>query len=246
MCYHNSLSKSAQELKNRYNAEFEREYDYTPIYHASSFARPQWPIVTIAEPESLLSMEWGFVKAGYISDEEIPKRKKLSTYNAKSETVENNWTFKGAFAERHRCLVPSTGFYEWRTEGGIKIPYFIHSREQEIFSMAGLYSYYSNEDTGENFGTFTILTCAANEMMMHIHNQPAASDEPRMPVLLSPENESLWLNPDAREDEIKALLRPFDMAQMKAHTIASPLKNPNKNTPTVIDFVEYPGAKIFG
>src|SRR5581483_7407180 len=88
---------------------------------------------------------------------------------------------------RRRCIIPADGFYEWRTEPGSKskVPMWIHLAGRRLFGIAGLWDQWTSPD-GEVIRTCTILTTGANKAMESVHD--------RMPVILTPEAESIWLN----------------------------------------------------
>ena len=75
--------------------------------------------------------------------------------NARSETVSKKETFKEAFAT-NRCLVPCTGWYEWRDEEGAgKTKYLLtHSSGDIPFFMAGI----TISDDGINQQLVTLTT----------------------------------------------------------------------------------------
>ncbi len=91
---------------------------------------------------------------------------------------------RSAAVPRHRCLVPASGFYEWATVPGRKAkqPWYFKLRDGAPFGFAGLWT--SGED-GE--GSFVLLTTAPNGLVAPVHD--------RMPVILDPEDEALWLDP---------------------------------------------------
>lgn len=98
--------------------------------------------------------------------------------NARSETVLEKRTFKDSVINR-RCIVPSSGFYEWDSE---KRKIMFRLDGTDALYMAGLYNYYQNELR------FVILTTAANESIRDVHH--------RMPLVI-PKNEiDTWIHDD--------------------------------------------------
>src|SRR5262245_36683261 len=63
---------------------------------------------------------------------------KLTTINVKSETVFRSPLF-GGLVERQRCIVPISGFYEWKRDGKTKRPFKIHLVHEAIMSLAGVW-----------------------------------------------------------------------------------------------------------
>ena len=62
MCFHNSMSKKAQEVANRFNAQIEMDFD--PIFHGNAFAYPDWPVITAEDPEVVKLYKWGLIPLG--------------------------------------------------------------------------------------------------------------------------------------------------------------------------------------
>ena len=132
---------------------------------------PSANVPIIASTENKIKHEffvWGF--PGF--------HKKELIINARSETAAQKPTFKQAMLHR-RCVVPSTGFYEWSHDSQKK-KYKFNLPEQENLYMAGIW----NEYEGEKH--FVILTTAANQSMAPIHN--------RMPLILPKELIRSWIN----------------------------------------------------
>ena len=88
-------------------------------------------------------------------------------------------------AGAHRCLVPASSYYEWKTEERGKIPYYIHPAHGSFVAFAGLYDTWTNAQD-EELRTFTIVTRDADDQIARLHN--------RMPVVLAQEDEQAWLD----------------------------------------------------
>lgn len=104
--------------------------------------------------------------------------------NAKSETVAEKPMFRHAYARR-RVIVPASGWYEWKLEGGNKQPYFFSRVDGHPLAFAGLMEHWSGFE-GE-VETYAILTTAANPLAARVHD--------RMPVILEPADYAQWLDP---------------------------------------------------
>ena len=92
----------------------------------------------------------------------------------------------------NRCIILATGFYEWKwldPKGKQKQKHRIWRKGAGYFAFAGLYSHWLDKSTGELIPTFTIITREAQGIMREIHNTKL-----RMPVVLLPEEEKLWLS----------------------------------------------------
>ena len=127
----------------------------------------------------LVSLRWGLVPF-WAKDPAIGNR----MINARAETVAEKPSFRAAFRKR-RCLILADGFFEWHTEAGQKIPWFISLASGEPFAFAGLWESWLNKETGENLETATIITTEANDFMRRLHH--------RMPVVVEVGKEGGWL-----------------------------------------------------
>ncbi|HAE92535.1 MAG TPA: hypothetical protein DCG60_07850 [Tissierella sp.] len=131
----------------------------------------------------------------------MPAFTKKPIINARAETVDIKPLFKNSFYNR-RCLVPVTSFFEWQNIDGKKIKRKISVKDENIFSLAGLYNIFRDID-GKEYEAFTIITTDANETMKEIHH--------RMPVILPREMEKYWLDTNSGNlDIIKSIIKPYD------------------------------------
>lgn len=144
---------------------------------------------------------------------------KLTTINAKSETVFESPLF-GELICRQRCIVPLSGFYEWKTDGQQKRPFKIHLQSNAIMSVAGVWDTW-RPGTSLERRSFSILTTIANRLMREIHD--------RMPVILDDAVLDDWLSPETHEQQdLKAFMKPCPDEWLSAVEI-SPLVNSTKN-----------------
>lgn len=214
MCFYNSMSKKAKQLAARYGRKSDIVEIYKDIleekYRVSAFTYPEYPIIT--KDEEIQVFKWGLIPFWTKDEQDADKVRKM-TFNARSESLFEKPSFREPI-KRRRCIVPSTGFFDWRHEDKKKIPFFIYVKNEDIFSMAGIYDVWNDKVTGEILHTFSIITTQANPLMSYIHNTNM-----RMPAILSKENEEKWLNPNLSETEIKSLLMPFDENKMFAYQI---------------------------
>lgn len=141
---------------------------------------------TKAAPQACV-MPWGFPKV----------QSKQLIINARSETVFDTRLFRRSMAGR-KCLVPCTGFYEWKSAEKTKIKYLISPQGEDFFYLAGLYDTFYT--AGEEQNRFVILTAAANAFMKDIHH--------RMPLIVPKEHSDRWLRSDTTPEGIKRL---YDM-----------------------------------
>jgi putative SOS response-associated peptidase YedK len=170
------------------------------------------PVITSQSPNKAVMMKWGLVPF-WAKDPKIGNK----LINARAETVDSKPAFRASL-KRRRCLVPATGFYEWKRAGKRKVPYYIHLKNDDFFSFAGLYDSWSGPD-GDHLLSFAIITTAPNDMMAKIHN--------RMPAILKLEDEQLWLGKEQLDEEDrKRLLGPFPSRRMEAYEVSKEVNSP--------------------
>ena len=237
MCFHNGIDVNRAEhikLKNKAKKIKDLQLNLDQLY-ASGFDYPFWPVLKPIDGGNdfvPVMMHWEFIPSYIRSVESLlhfrkgglnPKtgRKDIphNTLNAIGEEVLNKPTYKEAALKR-RCLVLSSGFYEWRhfTPPGGKdtaYPYYVSVKGQEYFFMAGIYNPWVDQESGEVVDSFSILTTAANPVMEKIHNK-----KKRMPVILPEDQAELWIKDDLAYDGIAALAKfQFPAEQLAFHTI---------------------------
>ncbi|TMW73492.1 SOS response-associated peptidase [Alteribacter natronophilus] len=164
-------------------------------------------------------MKWGLVPF-WAKDTSIGYK----MINARSETADEKPSFRNLMRKR-RCLIPVSGFYEWKKENGRKQPYYIHPSSEDLFVFAGLWDRW--EKNGQTLHTCTILTTGANSLMEAVHH--------RMPVILGREGRERWINPSVTEpDDLKDLLIPCTSNQMHMHRVSTVVNNAANEGPECI------------
>lgn len=174
------------------------------------------------EGRTIEALRWGLVPAW-----EPEFKTKLSTINAKSETVFTSKLYQSSVRKR-RCIVPFSGFYEWRTrEGEAKRPFAIRLKSQAIMSVAGIWSAW-REGTPDEQLSFSVLTMPANHFMSEVHN--------RMPVILrTPEAEAAWLDlAEGDEARIARLIQPVPEDALEKFEVSTLVNSPRNNSPEVL------------
>jgi putative SOS response-associated peptidase YedK len=155
-----------------------------------------------------VAMRWGIVPAWKHGSAPL-------LINARSETAATKPTFRKALQSR-RCLIPATGFYEWRKTGRQKQPYLFRLADGGLFAFAGLWEVGRNHD-GNEAEACAILTTEANDLVRPAHD--------RMPVILDPSRYAEWLDPTLTDPSVFAdWLRPYPADAMTAYPV-SPLVN---------------------
>ena len=232
MCFYNSMSKKAKELAARYGRNLsvveiaEKILEEQEQYRVNAFTFPDYPIIT-ADRE-VQSFKWGLIPI-WVKDKKQADEIKRMTLNARTDTIFQKPSFREPIMKK-RCIVPSTGYFEWRHEGNKKIPYYIYVKDEPIFSMAGIYDEWLDKTTGEVVKSFSIITTDPNSLTDYINNT-----KHRMPAILSMEDEERWLDPKLAKTEIERLLRPFPPERMDAYVINNDFLKKKADDPTILD-----------
>lgn len=234
MCFTVNVNLIKEELENRYGATLIDPDKYRPSYYYHAFGLPSLPAICSEIPSRIKLLKWGLIPSWTksIDDANVIRYK---TFNARSESIKQKPSFSSSFRLK-RCIVPVKGFFEWQHVGIEKIPWYIYHSENEILSIAGIYDDWIENNTGEVFSTFSIITTEANDMMAGIHNSGR-----RMPVILNKSAEKAWIDLSTSQDDALGLLKPCPSEILKAYTI-SPLINArssDRNTPELIKPFNY-------
>ena len=145
--------------------------------------------------------------------------------NARAETLDERPMFRSLIA-RNRCIVPATGFYEWRQMDHGKQPVVLRPTDQELFGFAGLWDETTTVD-GELIRSFTIITTSPNELVAPIHH--------RMAAILDPGDEAAWLDPELTEwPVVEQLIRPYPADRMELFPVGKAVNNTRANDPSLI------------
>lgn len=150
----------------------------TPRYNIS----PGTPLLCLRREQGRLLAEplfWGFTPAWA-----APEPGEAGHANARVEGIFDKPTFRDA-ARLRRCLVPVDGYYEWKTEGRFKLPYYFRAADGGPLAFAGLWSL-QVVPGGPPRRSLCLLTVAPNREAAEVHS--------RMPVLLPPEKRQDWLS----------------------------------------------------
>jgi putative SOS response-associated peptidase YedK len=210
------------------------------LYHASAFTHPEILIFTNHKPYMATPSIWGLVP-NWVKDNKQRLQIWNKTLNARGETIFEKPSFRYA-AKYKRCLIFLDGFYEHHHYKGRTYPFFIYRKDEKPMPVAGLWSEWTDKETGEFLNSFTIVTTKGNGLMGRIHNNPKLV-EPRMPVIIPDELEDAWLSPVGNEKDlagIKHLIKPYPDNALTAHTVQKLRgKNSLGNIPEVCDELIY-------
>lgn len=159
-------------------------------------------------------MKWGLLPA-WAKDAKMA----YSTINARVETVATKPAFRGAWKAGRRCLVISTGYYEWPVIAGEKRPHFIHRTDSHITMFGGIW-----EKWGDLL-TYSIVTKDADENIAPLHD--------RMPLILPPDLWGDWLNGSV--DDAMGIASTIGEQPMAYHEVGKAVGNVRNQGPQLIE-----------
>ena len=193
-----------------------------PVRKRFNIAPTQEAPVVRLSPSSgreIAMLRWGLVPAWA---KDLSAGTKM--INARGEGVHEKPAFREA-AQRRRCLVPATGFFEWKPVGKRKQPFAITLADRPLFAFAGLWESWRSPRGGEApVETFTIVTTDANDAVREVHD--------RMPVILPRDAEDAWL--EGESEAARALLKPYAGA-MNLRAVGSRVSDPRVDVPECLD-----------
>jgi putative SOS response-associated peptidase YedK len=136
-----------------------------------------------------LAARWGMIGPWVKDASDISS--KFATFNARSETVSEKATFRSAWSDGRRCVIPAIGYFEWQKTQSGKQPYFAGLADESPLFFGGLY-----EPARESVcASCTIITMQASEMMAPLHH--------RMPLMFN--EPEVWLEGNSFEGHLDDL-----------------------------------------
>lgn len=223
MCGRFTLHHSAPEVAARFEVQ-RTLFDVEPRYNIAPGT--DIPVVTLdSQGRTLAGMRWGLVPF-WAKDASIGNR----MINARVETLAEKASFKYALTRR-RCLIPADGFFEWKesrtdSKKASKQPMHIRFKDESLFAFAGLWEEWRDKENPEApaLKSATIITGPPNALLATLHH--------RMAIILRPEDEAKWLDPNRQElDELWPLLGVFGDEAMEAYAISTRINTPAYDAP---------------
>lgn len=178
------------------------------------------PVITGNSHNRVTLMRWGLIPF-WAKDPKIGYR----MINARAESLKEKPAFRKPLRSQ-RCIVPASGFYEWKKLPDERLPYYIKPKKDDMFALAGLFDTWTDED-GHEIKSYTIITTGPNDILVPIHN--------RMPAILDKKNESVWLGNDGQDiDKIISVLKPYPDNRMEAYPVSKMVNSPANDSREVI------------
>ena len=194
------------------------EIDFSANYNIA----PDTDIVALLGDQSKYTLtlaHWGVIPHWA---KEMPKVRPI---NARAETLAIKPYFR-QMVHRTHCIIPASGFYEWKQIGqSKKQPYYIHRADGKPMAFAGLWDIWKADAIAAPIVSCTIITTDANREMKFVHD--------RMPVILEPEHWKEWL--DADKPEAGELLQPAKDGALALFPVSTKVNNPKNSQYHFID-----------
>lgn len=223
MCGRYVLKATLKDLQKTYGAVPEGTFSVEPNYNVA----PSHHMPVIFETPNngkriIRHHRWGLVpywadslKTGY------------SMINARGESLSNKKSFQKSFKSQ-RCIVPASGFYEWKTTATGKFPHFIQRKQSELMHFGGLWESWNDPNSGEVVYSYTIITTEANKPIGEIHD--------RMPVMLEENEFDIWLDTDFQGIKmLNDLIRPWPDDDIDYYRIHDEVGNVQNNRPELLE-----------
>ena len=158
-------------------------------------------------------LHWGLVPH-WAKDKKIGYK----MINARAETLAAKPSFRHPFYSQ-RCIIPASGFYEWKKGEKAKQPYYIFRRDRVPMALAGLWEHWENPaKPGEVVESCAIITTESNDLVAQLHD--------RMPAILEREEIDAWFSPHQHSKDLLALLRPAAEGVLDLYPVSGYVNKP--------------------
>ncbi|MFO1258135.1 MAG: SOS response-associated peptidase [Gammaproteobacteria bacterium] len=206
MCGRFALVASESEIVNHFHLK--TAFSMRPRYNIA----PGATIPAVLPGGRVEFFEWGFTPSWRkVEEGKLPQR----FINARIESILDKPTFKQAFKTR-RCLVPGSGYFEWKQIHDRKQPFYIFSEQQPLLGLAAIWEMWRAPE-GHHLETLAIITKTADENLQAVHD--------RMPVVIAKEDYAHWLDPKANTDALIELSNKT-LVKFKFHPVPTAVNNP--------------------
>jgi putative SOS response-associated peptidase YedK len=201
------LNKLLEQFGVRGGSELASRYNIAPGTKIPALRLRPRAEANAAAPHELARLRWGLVPA-WSKDATLG----VGLVNARAESLDEKPSFREAFRAR-RCLIPASGFYEWKAVGKKRQPWLFQLRDEQPFFLAGLWESWIAPD-GVAHETCAVVTTGPNQLMKPIHD--------RLPAIVPVEQGRQWLDSVVGSERLVAdFLRPFSVEQMIVRPVSS-------------------------
>jgi putative SOS response-associated peptidase YedK len=239
MCGRYTLTTTTDLLVSLFGAQVPSTVQLRPRYNIAP--TQQAPVVRWSGQEEqrvLAPLRWGLVPH-WSKDPGASGAGGPALINARAETAATKPAFREALRKR-RCLVPTDGFFEWKTVGDLRQPYYVRRADGRPFAYAGLFERWQPPEGAQDLvlESFTILTTAPNALLATLHD--------RMPLILDPAVYDRWLDHDIEDPDaigkMLAALPPRLEQELTFHPVSRRVNSPGNDDAACIERVAEPPA----
>jgi putative SOS response-associated peptidase YedK len=207
MCNRFAFASSPEELAEMRDTlglvDLDKEL-LTPRYNIAPTTQIAVARVLASGARELARMRWGLIPSWQKPGEKFP-----FLTNARSETAATKPSFRTAFKKR-RCIIPASGFFEWKTVGKEKFPHYIRLKHG-LMLFAGIWETWHGPEGAVQ--SAAIITIAANDLMSGLHD--------RMPCILNPDQFARWLDPKTQDPaDLQPMLQQYPSEKMECWPVS--------------------------
>lgn len=227
MCGRYTINVSLEELILRYHTDRMTNKFHKPRYNVAP-AQLAAAIIHDGTGRRMGELRWGLIPS-WAKDPAIA----FKTINARAEELMRKPSYRGLVPGK-RCIIPATGFFEWKKLGADRQPMRFFVKDEPVVSLAGLYDTWKAPD-GSKVSTFTIITTKPNALVAEVHD--------RMPAILRKEDEEAWLDRGSRDiEQVLSLLQPYPAERMDAYPVSKAVGNVKNDSPELIEKISMADA----
>jgi len=222
MCGRFTLTTPVPDLAELFGATPASLGERTPRFNIA----PTEEVVVLRSADgsrTLAGLRWGLIPRWTDDPTTLPLM-----INARSESIEIRRAFRDLILD-HRCAVLADGFYEWRTEHGMRQPYYVRRRDGKPMALAGLWDVWHGPEGPVS--SCTIVTTSANELLLPLHH--------RMPVVLEEADAQLWLDAEIGERTVDPL-QPLTSEALEVFPVGTRVNRVVVDDPTCIAPIDQP------
>jgi len=218
MCGRFYLDENKIDIEQSFDVDL-NQLDFQSRYNIA----PTQQLLTITQDQQgkqARRMRWGLIPSW---SNGIDSR--YNMINARAESIHVKPAYRRPF-KRSRCLIPASGYYEWKMEKEGKQPYCITRKDNELIAFAGIWDTW--ESKSDKIQSCSIITTHANQSLEAIHV--------RMPVIISAERFDSWLDPTIEnEEKLRGFLEPFQVPDLIFWPISKAVNSPKNDYPEIIN-----------
>ena len=203
---------------------FEPRYNICPSQQQWTIGRARGGAAVVRQ------LRWGLVPS-WANDPSIGQR--MINARAESLTEKPSWSTP---LRTQRCLILADGYYEWQGAGKGKVPYYFRLADGRAFGLAGLWDRWDRGDAP--LETCTVITTVAGTRTSSYHH--------RMPVVLTEEAATAWLNPSASPAELASLMIAYGSGDLEMYEVSRFVNDPANDSEECIRRVDNDVATFGG